>query len=79
MVAKAALTFFGIVLVINPKGALGILGFVTPLESSKEAAPFDYVYALGIGCGVSAGFFSTWVSMLIGKLSQQKSLKYSAL
>jgi hypothetical protein len=69
MVAKAALTFFGIVLVINPTEAMGFLGLVTVTENPKEAKPFDWVYAFGILCGVSAGFFSTWVSMLIGQLS----------
>jgi drug/metabolite transporter (DMT)-like permease len=70
MVAKAALTFFGIVLVVNPSGAMSVLGLATVIENPKEAPPFDWVYAFGIFCGASAGFFSTWVNMLIGQLSQ---------
>jgi hypothetical protein len=70
MVAKAALTFSGIVLVVNSTGAMGVLGWATPTENLEEAASFDWVYALGIFCGASAGFFGTWVNMLIGQLSQ---------
>jgi drug/metabolite transporter (DMT)-like permease len=73
MVAKAAVTFFGIVLVVNPTGIMGVLGFETPTESPEEAAPFDWVYVFGILCGVSNGFFGTWVCMLIGQLSHHMS------
>jgi hypothetical protein len=41
MVAKAALTFFGIVLVVNPTGVMSVLGLATPTESPEEAAAFD--------------------------------------
>jgi hypothetical protein len=70
MVAKAALTFSGIVLVVNPTGAMSVLRLATPTENPEEAAPFDWMYAFGIICGASAGFFSTWLNMLIGQLSQ---------
>jgi hypothetical protein len=73
MVAKAALTFLGIVLVINPTGAMGVLGLATPRKNLEEAAPFDWVYAFGILCGASVGFFSTWTNMLIGSLSDHMS------
>jgi drug/metabolite transporter (DMT)-like permease len=70
MVAKASLTFFGIVLVINPTGAMSVLRLATPIENPEEAAPIDWMYAFGIFCGASAGFFGNWVNMLIGQLSQ---------
>jgi hypothetical protein len=73
MVAKAALTFFGIVLVVNPTGVMSVLGLATPTESPEEAAPIDWMYAFGFLCGASAGFFSTWVNMLIGTLSDHIS------
>ncbi len=73
MVAKAALTFSGIVLVVNPTGAMGVLGWATPTENPEEAASFDWVYAFGIFCGASVGFSSTWVNMLIGSLSDHMS------
>jgi hypothetical protein len=70
MIAKAALTFFGILLVINPTGAMSVLRLATPTENPEKAAPFDWIYAFGIFCGASAGFFGNWVNMLIGQLSQ---------
>ena len=70
MVAKAALTFFGIVLVVNPTGAMSVLGLATVAENPEEAPSFDWLYAFGIFCGASAGFFGNWVNLLIGSLSQ---------
>jgi hypothetical protein len=70
MVAKAALTFLGIALVVNPTGAMSFLGFANAAENPEEAPPFNWLYAFGILCGASAGFFSTWLNMLVGSLSQ---------
>ena len=70
MVAKAVLTFFGIVLVVNPTGVMSVMGLSTVTENPEEAPSFDWHYAFGIFCGTSVGFFSTWVNLLIGSLSQ---------